>query len=103
MTDITSTHLEAALIDQSVAGAFPDTAYAFTAVIEGGAWCLGVAVANEQGYNPIPGKKFETQGEAKQWADGLNKHIGRDAHSVMAIICSTMGGRPFVRIVEAVT
>jgi hypothetical protein len=93
MTDITNTNLEAALIDQSAAGAFPDKLYAFTAVIENGAWCLGVAVANEKGYNPIPGKKFKTQAEAKEWADGLNKHIGRDDHSVMAIICSTMGGR----------
>jgi hypothetical protein len=93
MTDITQTHLEAALIDQSVAGAFPDKVYAFTAVIGGGGWQLGLAIANEGGYNPIPGKTFATQTEAKQWADGLNKHIGRDEDSVMAIICSTMGGR----------
>lgn len=93
MADITSTHLEAALIDQSAAGAFPGKLYAFTAVIGGGGWQLGVAVANENGYNPIPGKTFKNQAEAKQWADGLNKHIGRDEDSVLAIICSTMGGR----------
>ena len=62
-------------------------------MIGGGGWQLGVAVANEQGYNPIPGKTFTDQAEAKQWADGLNKHIGRDDDSVTAIICSSMGGR----------
>jgi len=93
MTDITNTNLEAALIDQSAAGAFPDKLYAFIAVIGGGGWQLGVAVANERGYNPIPGKTFEDQSEAKLWADGLNQHIGRDAESVTAIIISSMGGR----------
>jgi hypothetical protein len=93
MADITQTHLEAALIDQSVAGAFPYKPYAFTAVIGGGGWQLGVAVANEAGYNPIPGKTFENQSEAKEWADGLNKHIGRDEDSVLSIVGSTMGGR----------
>lgn len=93
MTDITNTHLEAAIIDQSVAGSFPDKVYAFTAVIGEGGWQLGVAIANESGYNPISGKTFKDQAEAKQWADGLNKHIGRDDDSVLAIICSTMGGR----------
>ena len=95
MPDITSTHLEAAIIDQSAAGLFSDRAYAFIAVIGNDGWQLGVAVANERGYNPIPGKTFTTQAEAKEWADGLNKHIGRDANSVMAIIISTMGGRHY--------
>jgi hypothetical protein len=93
MSDLTQTHLEAAIIDQSAAGAFPGKLYAFVAVIGGGGWQLGVAVANEPGYNPIPGKTFKTQAEAKEWADGLNKHIGRDADTVMAIVCSSMGGR----------
>jgi hypothetical protein len=92
MTDITDTHLEAAIIDQCVAGAFHDRPYAFVAVIDESGWQLGVAVANERGYNPIAGKTFAAQAEAKQWADGLNAHIGRDEDSVIAIICSTMGG-----------
>ena len=50
MTDITHQYLEAAIIDQNVAGAFPDKAYAFVAVVNGG-YSLGVAVANEKGYN----------------------------------------------------
>jgi hypothetical protein len=93
MTDITTTHLEAAIIDQKVAGEFQGKPYAFIAVVARGGWQLGIAVANELGYNPIDGKSFATQAEAKEWADGLNRHIGRDADSVLAIISSSMGGR----------
>ncbi|MCK1671086.1 hypothetical protein [Bradyrhizobium sp. 150] len=92
MSDFTTTHLEAAIIDQSAAGVFSGKAYAFVAVTCGNEWQLGVAVANEAGYNPIP-KTFKSQREAKEWAEGLNRHIGRNDESVIAIICSTMGGR----------
>jgi predicted molibdopterin-dependent oxidoreductase YjgC len=92
MTDITTTHLEAAFIDQNVAGAFPGKRYAFVAVVAPGGWQLGVAVANEQGYNPISGKTFKAHYEAKEWADGLNKHIGLDVEDALEIIGSTMGG-----------
>ena len=100
MTDITSTHLDAALIDQIVAGAFPDKPYAFVAVvIKTDEWQLGVAVANESGYNPIA-KTFATWTEAKKWADALNAHIGRDEDSVLAIIASTMGGRSVIELID---
>lgn len=95
MTSITTRHLEAALIDQSVAGAYPDRPYAFTAVIGDGGWQLGVAVANERGYNPLPGKTFKDQAEAKEWADGLNEHIGISDETAAHIVISTMGGRHF--------
>lgn len=98
MTDITTTHLEAALIDQSAAGAFQGKAYAFFPVMGDNGWQLGVAVANEQGYNPIHGKTFKERGEAKQWADGLNKHIGLTNDVALAIITSTMGGPPVVTV-----
>jgi hypothetical protein len=91
MTDITSNHLEAALIDQSVAGQLFDKRYAFVAVY-GEGWQLGVAVANESGYNPIAGKTFKNQDEAEQWANGLNDHIGLDKLAALQIIGSTMGG-----------
>lgn len=90
MTDITSTHLEAALIDQNVAGAFPDKLYAFVAVVAKGGWQLGVAVSGEPGYNPISGKAFKSQSEAKEWATGLNKHIGLSEDDYFEIIASTM-------------
>lgn len=96
MTDITHTHLEAALIDQNAAGQFAGKAYAFVAVLSDvNEWQLGVAVANERGYNPIPGKTFTKRVDADQWADGLNEHIGRDTDEAMRIVISTMGGRPF--------
>jgi hypothetical protein len=93
MTDITNTNLEAAIIDQTVAGAFPDTTYAFVAVYEDAAWRLGVAIANERGYNPVGGKTFEREAEAREWADGLNEHIGLSADRAALIVISTMGGR----------
>lgn len=95
--DITTSHLEAAIIDQKVAGVFAGTTYAFVAVLGNGGWQLGVAVANEQGYSPIEGKTFQQRAEAKQWADSLNAHIGRSTDTVIDIICSTMGGRRFER------
>jgi hypothetical protein len=94
MTDITSKSLEAALLDQSVAGAFFDKTYAYNAVYNNG-WQLGVAVANERGYHPIAGKTFEDQAEAKEWADGLNAHIGLTKDAIARIIISTMGGRAY--------
>lgn len=94
MSDITTTHLEAAIIDQQVAGAFRDSTYAFVAVYGEDGWQLGVAVANESGYSPIVGKTFSDQGEAKRWADGLNAHIGLTDLSAAQIVASTMGGAP---------
>lgn len=87
---ITSKYLEAAIIDQVAAGAFPGKAYAFTAVHENG-WKLGVAVANEQGYHPFK-HPFKSQEEAQEWAKGLNEHIGLDERRATRIVCSTMFG-----------
>jgi hypothetical protein len=92
MSDFTSTNLEAALLDQIVAGAFPGKRYAFAEVCEGDAWKLGVAVANEPGYHPCK-RVFKSQDEAREWADGLNEHIGLDRRAAALIIASTMGGR----------
>jgi hypothetical protein len=97
MTDITGTNLEAALLDQQVAGTFHDKDYAYVVVTAKGesGFALGIAVANEQGYNPIDGRTFEKEDEARDWANGLNAHIGLDLDTAWAIICSTMGGRRF--------
>jgi hypothetical protein len=89
--DITTTNLEAAIIDQKVAGEFRNKRYAFVAIIEDG-YSLGVAVENEQGYCPLKGKTFETYDEAKHWATGLNEHIGLTASQAMDIVGSTMFG-----------
>ena len=90
---ITTQFLEAAIIDQKVAGEFHGKAYAFVAVAVKGGWQLGVAVANEAGYNPISGKMFKQHAEATLWADGLNKHIGLQNDERLDIITSSMGGR----------
>lgn len=92
MTDITSRYLEAALIDQMVAGQFVDTTYAFVATVDDKGYGLGVAVANEQGFSPIVGKDFDSYDEAKRWASGLNAHIGRTPDDVLAIVGSSMFG-----------
>src|SRR5262245_441599 len=94
--DITNTNLEAALLDQNVAGAFWDKKYAYVAVYNDG-WTLGVAVANEAGYNQIS-KIVPDEGEARRWARGLNKHIGLTEDDEVAIIASTMGGRPVILV-----
>lgn len=94
MPDITNTHLEAAFIDQNVAGWFPNQRYAFIAVHkEGGGWQLGVAVEDEPGYNPIAGKTFTTHREADEWATALNEHIGLSADEALLIIVTTMRER----------
>lgn len=88
---ITSKYLEAALIDQVAAGAFHGKDYAFVKVIEEGGWKLGVAVKNEPGYHPFK-HVFKTEAEAKEWADGLNTHIGLTERRATEIVCSTMFG-----------
>ena len=94
--DFTSTHLEAAILDQVVAGTFTKP-YAFVAVAAAPrGWALGVAVANERGYSPTA-KTFDNELEAREWAQGLNEHIGWSDDEVMRIVISTMGGRPYDR------
>jgi len=91
--DITNTHLEAAIIDQTAAGAFSGKLYCFVPVYQDGSWQLGVAIANERGYHPIAGKTFDKEDEVATWAASLNEHIGLSSERVCSIICSTMGGR----------
>jgi hypothetical protein len=93
MASITSKYLEAALIDQIVAGQFSGLVYAFASVPEPGGWVLGVVVANEKGYSPVRGKVFTTSTECEYWVEGLNAHIGRSPESVMSIVGSSMGMR----------
>jgi hypothetical protein len=92
MTDITNTHLEAAILDQKVAGEFHGKVYAFVATVSKAGYCLGVAVKDEQGYNPIEGKVFTTYGEAHRWAYELNGHIGLSPREALDIIITTMRG-----------
>ena len=95
MTDITTLNLDAALLDQKVAGQFGRKPYAYVSVVAVGGWALGVAVANERGYSPIAGKTFKTMDEADAWADGLNEHIGLTREDRIRIVISTMGGKEY--------
>ena len=90
--DITSRYLEAAILDQKVAGMFDGKRYAFVTVIGDDGWQLGVAVEDEPGYSPITGKTFADRAEAQEWASGLNQHIGLHPAVAQNIVISTMRG-----------
>jgi hypothetical protein len=55
---------------------------------------LGVAVANERGYHPVPlgWARFTTLDAAQDCADLLNQHLHGDPMKAFRIIASTMGG-----------
>jgi hypothetical protein len=93
-TTIDPTHnsLDAAILDQKVAGLMGDDAYAYVKVTGEGAkpWAIGIAVEHEAGYSPISGMEFATEAEADAFVDGMNRHIGLDARRAMEIVCSTM-------------
>ena len=94
MKDFTTTNLEAAILDQVVGGTFGCKAYAYTTVVGDDGWQLAIAVANEQGYNPL-NKSFKTKAEAETWVNGLNAHIGVSENVADLIVVSTMRGRRF--------
>lgn len=58
---------------------------------------LGIAVANEPGYNPIPlaHARYATFADAELHAEEMTAMIGVDSADGYAIIFSTMGGKPF--------
>lgn len=60
---------------------------------------LGIAIANEQGYWPIPEywANADTLPELQAHADELNKAEGLTLQDAMLIQVSTMGGRRYVR------
>lgn len=94
IADPTHGSLEAAILDQKVAGTFGDQPYAYVPVYaQGTKWGLGIAIENEQGYSPIGGMEFNSSDEAKKFADGMNMHIGLDPLTATKIVCSTMRGK----------
>lgn len=92
-SDITNERLEYAILDQKVAGTFGNRRYAYIAVIGEDGWALGIAVANERGYNPIDGISFTTEDKAKEIARRMNDHIQLSPDTVTSIVISSMGGR----------
>lgn len=94
-TDPTHKNLGLAFLDQHVAGEFRGQRYAYVPVLlddEGMGFGLGVAVAREPGYFPIPASFFKTGDykEAAQTADGMNLHIGLSEDAAVKIIASSM-------------
>jgi hypothetical protein len=91
MNNLTSTNLDAAFIDQMVAGAFHGLRYAYAVVTtDDGGFALGVAVKDEAGYTPVAGKAFDTEADARHWADSLNEHIGLLPIDAIEIVASSM-------------
>lgn len=71
-------------------------AYAYTAVMAGDTYGLGIAVANERGYLPIPlhWANAETYDAAADMAEVLNRDLLGLSNDAMArIICSSMAAR----------
>jgi len=90
-TDPTQQSLEAAILDQKVAGMMGDQPYAYVAVYtEGTKFGLGIAAEDQQGYSPISGIEFESHDLAHEFADGMNRHIGLDGTRAAQIICASM-------------
>jgi len=93
LPDPTHNNLDAALLDQKVAGVFQGKDYAYVPVVTERGWEAGIAVANEDGYNPIDGfRSFPDQDTARAFCNGMNKHIGLPMDHATGIIVSTMGG-----------
>jgi len=94
MTDPTNRSLEAALLDQKVAGMFHGKQFAYVPIHrdEGKAWGIGIAVANERGYHAVDGGLFqyESRVEADVFCDGMNRHIGLSQQQALMIIASSM-------------
>lgn len=76
-----------------LAGLTAGKAWAFVAVLgQGNSYGLGVAIANEPGYHPIPltwchGDDWD---EMSGHADALNKVEGLGVEAAARIVCSTM-------------
>ena len=79
--------------------AMKDRPFAFVAVLpsepmEGVQGALGLAIANERGYMPVPlgWARYERFSAAQKHVDHLNDFIGRTDDQATFIQISTMGG-----------
>ena len=82
-----------------VADAFRGKLWAYTAIVDKDGYGLGIAVANEAGYSPVP--KFFTQlksyKDAVAMADSLNTERGLDKRTSIEITCSSMAAGKVVK------
>jgi hypothetical protein len=95
MQDPTHQSLEAAILDQKVAGAFHDVKYAYVPVMRatGKPWGVGIAVENQHGYTPLDGidcVQYDKRKEAEDFCLGMNQHIGLTTLEAARIVVTSM-------------
>ena len=91
--DPTQRSLEAAILDQKIAGKFDDKPYAYVPVISEGPkqWEIGIAVKHEQATAQSRAASNSTSTrKLMHSSDGMNMHIGLDPARAMKIIASSM-------------
>lgn len=64
---------------------------------------LGIAIANQQGYNPVPEHwaHADTYDEMSAHADELNEAEGLSKWNATEVVISTMGGKPVLLVKDA--
>lgn len=83
------------IIELGIDEMFRGKLWAYTPVIDEKGIGLGIAVANEAGYNPIPlqwcnGEKYD---EVREHADELNAERGLSSDCSMRVVMSTMAAQ----------
>jgi hypothetical protein len=97
--DPTQQSIEAAILDQKVAGTMGDDPYAYVAVLNhrpGKMWAIGIAVEDQAGYVPIEADimfTFDRREEVDAFVGGMNKHIGLTPDRAARIVISSMRGK----------
>lgn len=83
---------ELAIAELGITEMMAGKAYAYVAVMSGDTYGLGLAVANERGYHPIPlhWAQADTFNSAHDLADEMNEKIGLNLEAAARIVCSTM-------------
>lgn len=82
-----------AIVELGIIEMMAGKAYAYVGVMSGDTYGLGLAVANEAGYNPIPlhWAQAENFDAANEMADELNRELlGLNEIAASRIVCSTM-------------
>jgi hypothetical protein len=90
--DPTNGSLEAALLDQYIAGIFFQKPYAYVPVLHGDEFAIGIAVEGEPGYNLLDAKQFRwvSYDVAYNFCMGMNQHIGLTEDQAVRLIADTM-------------
>ena len=98
MKDPTTMWLDAALLDQVVAGKFHGRPYAFVPIYRSpdvfsrNIWGIGIAVEGEHGHYPVahPSFTWAARDEAAAFCEGMNRHVGLSPLREVEIVASSM-------------